>query len=371
MKSRLILFASALFLLHCSRPTQAIRESPARQIDPQPNDIARFLAGLPGRADGPFHTLEATPAWRQHKQTFDRMWSKFEQNRLPAMRTFQEKEIAGAAFAGEFVFYPFGGPDTLTVTTLFPQRGNYVLIGLEPPGTLPSEDQILEANLERQLPRMERTLESLLHRSFFITASMDHQVRGQITDGLLPVMLVQLARCGYTILSHQSVTLNDTGELHPRTNGTKRNRGVRIDFQSPTGQHGRIVYLSANLNNTGLAENDALQKFIARSAPSVAFFKSSSYMPHRPEFSTLRKLVLDHCRAIVQDDSGIPYRFVNHSQWNVRLYGRYTQPYGSFRGLVQPDLRKAYQQNAAPLGFSIGYGFGRAPSALQIFSRKS
>ena len=37
-------------------------------------------------------------------------------------------------------------------------------------------------------------------------------------------------------------------------------------------------------------------------------FKSTSYMLHRKEFSLIRNLVLDNSAAILQDDSGIPYR---------------------------------------------------------------
>ncbi|MFN7935299.1 MAG: hypothetical protein U0R19_18355 [Bryobacteraceae bacterium] len=373
MKLRLVISGICLvFFLGCSKPKQEeTKQAPPRQIDLQANDTARFLAGIPGRPESPFHALEAEPAWVEHRKNFDRMWEKFQQQRLPAMNEFQEKEFAGTAFSGKTIFYPFGGPDVLTATTLFPKRQNYVLVGLEPPGTLPTEKQILNADLDKQLPRLERTLESLLVRSFFITASMDRELRGQVTDGLLQVMMVQLARRGYTIVSHQPVTLNEAGEIHPRSGTVKRNRGVSIEFESPAGGQGRILYLAANLNDKWLGENAELKKFLARSAPSVAFFKSTSYMPHKKEFSLLRDLVLQHCSAIVQDDSGIPYRYVDQARWDVRLFGTYVKPYGSFHYLVQPDLRKAYEQRAAPLNFRIGYGFGRVPSALQVFSRKS
>lgn len=373
VNSRLVLLVALYaLLLSCTRPQESPRATQhAPRYDARANDVARFLAGMPGRPNGPFHSLESNPAWRRHKQTSDRLWSRFEQNRLPAMRAFQQREIAGPAFSGDLVFYPFGGPDALTVTTLFPKRLNYLLIGLEPPGSLPPEERILAANLDRQLPQMVRTVESLLHRSFFITASMDRQMRGQITDGLLPVILVQLVRSGFTIVSHEPVTLNEAGEFHQRVAADKRNRGVRIEFRNAAGEPGHLIYLSANLNNNGLAANSALRAFLTRSHPAVTFFKSSSYMPHRPDFSSLRQFVLDNSRTIVQDDSGIPYRFLDPAHWDARLYGRYTQPYGSFRGLMQRDLRKAYERHAAPLDFPIGYGFGRAPSALQIFLRKS
>ncbi|MBL8217938.1 MAG: hypothetical protein JNL62_01845 [Bryobacterales bacterium] len=370
MQLRFWVLSFVFLLAGCSQPRKEVKQPEARRPDVDANDVARFLAGVPGRADGPFHALESTPAWQRHRVSFDAMWAKFEENRLPAMRAFQQKEIPAPSASGHVVLYPFGGPDTLTVTTLFPNRRTYVLIGLEPPGTLPTTDQVLHANLERQLPNMARTLDSLLRRSFFITASMDRELRGQITDGVLPVMLVQLARRGFVILSRQRITLSDDGEIQARTGVVKRNRGIGIEVRSPSGDIARIIYLAANLNNKGLEANEALRKFVARSSPAVAFFKSTSYMPHKPEFSMLREMILQHCSAIVQDDSGIPYRFVNQSQWNIHLYGSYTQPYGSFRYLVQKDLRKAYEQHSQPLGFRIGYGFGRVPSAMQIFTRK-
>lgn len=370
MQLRFWVLSFVFLLAGCSQPRKEVKQPEARRPDVDANDVARFLAGVPGRADGPFHALESTPAWKRHKASFDIMWAKFEENRLPAMRAFQQKEIPAPSASGHVVLYPFGGPDTLTVTTLFPNRRTYVLIGLEPPGSMPTTDQVLHANLERQLPNMARTLDSLLRRSFFITASMDRELRGQITDGVLPVMLVQLARRGFVILSRQRITLSDDGGIQARTGAVKRNRGISIEVGSPAGDVARIIYLAANLNNKGLEANEALRKFVARSAPAVAFFKSTSYMPHKPEFSMLREMILQHCSAIVQDDSGIPYRFVNQSQWNIHLYGNYTQPYGSFRYLVQKDLRKAYEQHSQPLGFRIGYGFGRVPSAMQIFTRK-
>ena len=74
--------------------------------------------------------------------------------------------------------------------------------------------------------------------------------------------------------------------------------------------------------------------------------------------------------VILQDDSGIPYRFFNPADWRIQLYGAYDRPYGSFRWLEQPDLKKAYATlTPKPLGFRIGYGFSRIPSNLQLAIR--
>jgi hypothetical protein len=102
----------------------------------------------------------------------------------------------------------------------------------------------------------------------------------------------------------------------------------------------------------------------------TTFFKATSYMPHEPGFSIIRGRVLANSIAVLQDDSGIQYRHFEPEQWRVQLYGEYTRPYGSFGWLEQPDLRKAYETSRPkPLGFRIGYGFGRIPSNL-LFARR-
>ena len=77
-----------------------------------------------------------------------------------------------------------------------------------------------------------------------------------------------------------------------------------------------------------------------------------------------------HSGAVLQDDSGIPYHYFHDQPWRVQLFGDYVRPYGSFRWLEQPDLRKAYAEpDRKPLNFQIGYGFRRIPSNLLFASK--
>ena len=64
-------------------------------------------------------------------------------------------------------------------------------------------------------------------------------------------------------------------------------------------------------------------------------------MPHKQEFSIFRQQVLSESAVILQDDSGIPYRFFTSTDWRVQLYGAYDHPYGSFRWLELPDLKES------------------------------
>jgi hypothetical protein len=363
----------------CSRPGPKARAGHRPLIDvpasTEAQHAADFLAGRPGAPDSPFQKLEQLPSWRHHSAEFSAVWQRFRTRRLPALRDFQKSEIAAPAFATDTLFYPFGGPDILTAATLFPHQKTYLLVGLEPPGSIPTLSAVNGTRMDRYLPRLRFSLESLFRRSFFITANMDAQYRGQITDGVLPALLVQLSHLECAILGVQPVDLASDGTLVARPGSTKiRDAGVVIAFRFPGDSETRhLLYFSVNLHNQALPGNTAFQKFLTGRKPFATFFKSASYLPHRNDFSFVRQLVLDNSQAVLQDDTGIPYRYIDRGKWSVKLYGKYSRPYGSFRYRVQPDLQKAFHDHNSvrPLGFYLGYGYGRAPSTLLAFSRRN
>lgn len=343
--------------------------------NPLADEAARFLAGMPGKADSVLKPLEAEKQWQAHAAAFDGAFTRWATGRQPLIAGFRKTELAGAEIEGATAFYPFGGPDVVHLLTFYPRNPAYIMVGLEPPGTLPTLKTLQSDKLESQLPSVRRTLSDVLGRSFFITRQMDQQLRGQVTDGLLPIMLVQLVRSGAKIVGTAPVTLDDRGGVIARDEAAKdvANRGVVIDFQleGETGTR-RIYYFSINLGDKKFVENKSFHAFLGLQPKMVSMFKSTSYMPHRDDFSAIRQQVLERSIAVVQDDSGIPFRFYEPSRWTTNLYGDYTEPYGSFRYLVQRDLQRAFADKSTvkALPFNIGYGFNRAPSNLLIARRK-
>jgi len=341
--------------------------APNREAD----DLARFLAGLPARPGSSFEELHKTPEWEAHASESNRIWEAFETKRVPALRDFSRDELDRFHATDPTVFYPFGGPDSLMATLFFPNYSNYVLVGLEPPGSLIAAKRFKPAELAEKLGQIRGTLDSLLARSFFITRQMDKELRGQIADGVLLPVLVQLTRQGATIRGLQYVRIDENGKAvlqsdpwEPKT----KNRGVVLEFVASDGSLHQLAYFSVNLDDDHLAKNPQFFQWLNAPGPMVTFFKSTSYMIHQKPFSRIREQVLDHSVAVLQDDSGIPYHYFTEKNWNVQLYGEFDKPYGSFRYLVQPDLKKAYAEgtNVKKLSFLIGYGFGKVPSNLQL-----
>lgn len=352
--------------------------------DPAPrsreaNDAARFLAGLPGKEGSSFADLEKDEAWKLHKAELDRMWSKTESSGLTAMREFQAKELNSEKVRKSTLFYPFSGPDALMMNVFFPYNSTYVMVGLEPPGTLPTASQFKKKkSLAEQLAAERNTVNDVLGRSFFITQYMDRQFRGQVTDGLFQPIIHLLVRTNHTILGYRYVRIDDKGKVVERELVTPKkgepripNPGVEVDFvDNATQAVHRLYYFSTNIADDHLKDNKGFTEFVPQLKGMTTYFKATSYMTHRPEFSIIRNLVLNGSSAVLQDDSGLPYHLYTDPPWHVQLYGNYEKPIRPFSWLEQKDLRTAYQtSNPKPLNFHIGYGLARLPSNLLFATR--
>ena len=84
------------------------------------------------------------------------------------------------------------------------------------------------------------------------------------------------------------------------------------------------MYFSVNLCDNGLRENQPFLAFLSWLKGTATLLKATSYMTHRPEFSIIRERVLSKSIAVLQDDSGIPYRFFRAAV-DVQLFGAYVR----------------------------------------------
>ena len=90
-------------------PVPVLRAEPA--IDP--DDAARFLAGLP--VTGPLEPLTRTAAWRAHAAEMDAAWQRMETRQLAKVRVW-----AHGVPTAKALYYFFSGPDFLYADVLFP-----------------------------------------------------------------------------------------------------------------------------------------------------------------------------------------------------------------------------------------------------------
>jgi hypothetical protein len=195
-----------------------------------------------------------------------------------------------------------------------------------------------------------------------------------VNDGLLVPILHLLVRRGNDILGFRYVRLDEKGQVMDRpadyaAPGRFGNKGVEIEFRvRGKNETQKLFYFSVNLADDRLTENTPFLAFLGQLKGATTLLKATSYMPHHSGFSLVRNKILEVSGAVLQDDSGVPYRFFNKSDWKTQPYGEYTKPYGSFAWMQQPDLREAFA-HAKPLKLRLSYGFSKAPSNLLLATR--
>jgi hypothetical protein len=336
--------------------------------DPTADATAKFLAGLPVR-DTPLENYTAGTGWATHATDLDRAWKQFDERQLSKIRAWAPQALGPAYQDTGPMYYMFSGPDFLYANAFFPNASTYILCGVEPVGPIPDIAKIPRPVLHSSLANLRKSLDSVLSWSFFITKNMKVDLKQTQLNGTLPVLYVFLARAGCTIDSVTAVALDRSGNFVPEGKGTTP--GVKISFLGPAGQSQTLYYFTTDLADWAIKVNPNFGKFCEQQGQGVTLLKAASYLMHSDNFSQVRGYLLAHSKVILQDDSGIPYRFFPKNKWDVRFHGRYIGPINRFLKHGQLDLNK---ENAAaapsPLPFSFGYQWQPSRSSLIVATPK-
>jgi hypothetical protein len=213
------------------------------------------------------------------------------------------------------------------------------MCGREPVGAVPDVSALSAGQRSAGLRNLRTALNAILSFSFFITADMKTDLSQTQLSGTLPVIYVFLARSGCRIDDVQLVRLDDLGEF---TEGKSRTPGVRIRFHGNTGAQQTLYYFTTDLSDWGIKDNPGFMAFCARQGQGNGFVKAASYLMHMEDFSSVRNFLLSSTRNVIEDDSGVPYRFFQPQQWVVGLYGFYPGPIKLFKDRFQKDLDVAF-----------------------------
>ncbi len=178
------------------------------------DDTARLLAGMPPAATSPLQTFMHSGSWKAHAKNFDSAWAQLDKRQLANIRGWSAKNITQRQ---PTVFYMFSGPDFLYANAFYPDASTYVLSALEPVGAIPDVEGLSEAALDREVGRLQRSMNSVLSYSFFITKKMKTELNNGRLNGTLPVLYVFLARSGKSIQDVSLVSIDAEGVIHPAT----------------------------------------------------------------------------------------------------------------------------------------------------------
>jgi hypothetical protein len=339
-------------------------------------DTAKFLAGIKVDAGSTLASLQKSKAWNDHAYYFDSSWQRLDAQQLSKIRNWSSNELKSLNQSSDPIFYPFSGPDFLYAYSFFPKSSDYVLAGLEPVGDIPDIEKIPPEKMDRKLQEITTSLNAILQLSFFRTNDMKVDLAEK---GVLPILYVFLARTNNKILDVQYITLQKDAKVQTFENAQKAREdknlipGVKISFL-PQGESNprTLYYFSVDLSNGALQKTPEFNTFVKQFPEPITYLKAASYLMHREDFSNIRDLILAESSSLLQDDSGMPVKYVDSSKWNLKFYGNYTQPIDLFSTRYQGDLRDIYKSDSSikPLDFGIGYKYQVNESNLMLATSK-
>lgn len=379
-----IVFSCFYLLLPVNLASQSDKTSEAGNILPGQNeevqltcqDYTKLISGKKVAAE--VLAKVVNPAgWQAFAADMDCTWIGFEKKHLRPMRAWAATEIGSSQTVEGTVFYPFSGPDAVNMFAFFPQAKNYLLIALEPVGSLPI---LKPGKNEGFYNGLELAISELLQFNFFFTKVMEEDLVKQELDGVLPLLLYFMGRENFKVLDVKYWLMPSDGNIieKPVRGGEKLTGngipGVKIVFQRQEGEPEQTLhYFSFNLSNASWRSHPKFIKFLKDFSPYRTFVKAASYLMFKPHFSEIRQFILERSQMVLQTDEGIPLKYFNGENWDCRFYGKYSCPIKLFANCFQPDLAETYRngQSIAPLPFGIGYHHRRNASNLMIVSRKA
>lgn len=356
--ARLMRILPAVLLALLSLNSRAVADKPVSL-----NETVRLLSGLPG-GTGDLDRFRNLAGWREHAAAFDRAWKDFEGRQLAGIRNWGQANL-GTAFSNKSpMFYLFSGPDALYAQAFYPNAETYVLAGLEPVGVPPDVSRLTPEALANGLVQLRNSVDTAFSFSFFKTKNMKEDLSKAQLGGTLPILTVFLARLGNQIRSAELVAIDKNGAF---ASGSGNTQGVKITFSRPRSREQTLYYFSTNLADDSVKANPGFLRFCEKQGRGNSLLKAASYLIHSGGFNKARDFLLASSDALVQDDSGIPYRYFAPAKWEIRCFGCYAGPIDLFKERYQTDLAQEFaRQSGAPLPFSFGYRWHPKESGLML-----
>ncbi len=338
---------------------------------------AQVMAGItPASGDAAIDRLVKLEAFTEHQKWMAAQWGQA-RTRILSIENWRAQEVKIPGANKKTLIYPFSGPDFLNAYALFPDHPQYVFFSLERPGALPDLESVTPAQFAKLLGDVRNAFRDIFQRNYFITDYMSKQLTTPWIRGTVPVIATMMALMNQRIVRVVPVDLfpdltstyeSSEAVKHPR----RLMRAARIDFTAGNGAPvQQLYYVSVDATDKALEFYPGFLDWVGQHRPASVLLKSASYLLHDNQFRKTRDMLLAAGDFLIEDDTGIPYRFLNQAPWQVRLYGHYNKPIKSLSYGYQPDLEVAFKsKNVSPdLPFPFGYHWRGKQSGLLIANR--
>ena len=333
------------------------------KIDILQSSIADLLSGRSKSYFDPILFLSDS-FWTEYSNGISEDYDKIKTDRFDHMNSWSDDNFINSEVDTSLVLYPFSGPDFLHVYFLYPNANEYIFLAREKVGSIPDFKKIGEAATMNYLKKTTHFLRDVTFKSFFFTNNMKADIEQDfIVPGVISSLYWMLSRTNHRIIKVERVSIDENGALIPKQDNDQLD-GIKFHFiKKGDNKIKKLTYFSCDISDGGFrTKNPQLLSYLQSIRSYNTYVKAASYLMHYSFFSEIRNVILENSLTIFQDDTGIPYKYVNNENWSVRHFGSYVKPPSNFAEdyhiLYQQDIVNLYKNNQSEkLPFSTGYHF--------------
>jgi len=335
-------------------------------------ETARFIGGINCETES-FIKLQQNSYYKDHFDFTSGTWKILDDSTLTPMVIWaKEKTIMESSDTGT-CFYPFSGPDFLFAEKFFPECRNYVLLGLEKTGTSPEISKMNETQINDYLKSIRSSLRYLNKAGYFVTQHMGQDFSKSVLNGNIHIIFYFLARTNHVVQQVDRGFIDSNGNFVVNSMTTKRNsNGICISFRR-NGEESikKVYYFSIDIADYKLNSQPGFEKFVKSFSQMNTYIKSGSYILANKNFSTMRRIISENSRKILQDDTGMPLKYIDQKIFDLQMWGTYSKTISDLSWGYQPDLKEALKKsgNNYSLPFYISYN-GNYGEGIMMFARR-
>jgi hypothetical protein len=344
-------------------------------IDTFLTDYARLLAAKPCLSE-PFKKIQAKSFYAGHKNLSEKVWGHVHDSTIARIDHFTAEKGITSPDDTLTCFYPFGGPDFLFANVFYPKAKNYVLMGLERPGSVTDVTKKSDQEVELLLDHLNQSMAYLNKSGYFVTSHMSRDFSKSLLNGTIHPVLYFAANRGLMVKKLQHGYINASGNFVAYKSPKEKQQyynGYCLTLTDSSGHEQNVYYFSADIADYKIKTFPWFVKFVKGMGMDNCFIKSASYIPAHKNFSIVRNLILDNSHKIIQDDTGIQYKILkDETKWKLEFWGIYTMTIKDLSWGFQEDLKEAVKKspNNKKLPFRITYNGNYGEGILMYAVRK-
>ncbi|MFZ9406509.1 MAG: hypothetical protein ACO26U_05380 [Burkholderiaceae bacterium] len=258
----------------------------------------------------------ATPAAAPCAQ-FDQTVARYQARFQTRMLNWSAKALGDVK--ARTAFYPFSGPDVVTLLSLYPNAEHYLMVADQ----TPEYDQVESAaagGSRSQASAFEcQMLAGFAQRGYYLTNDLIG--KNGPKPRFLTLLHHNIAFAGARIESQRVLHLAPDGSVGLREAGQSPH-GVRFALRNRDGRTVTLDYLRIDLSNPGIEKTPGALQAMSRHAREAVLLKSASHLLQKPYFSVLAEALVSNAQWITQDETGLDINPLS-AGFNLTLYGKF------------------------------------------------